>query len=1024
MRLTGKRMRVHARLFASLLGVVGIVCGLGVGLVGYLGTAATHGVRAQLAGLDGADLAFQISLRQADDAAAQDIAVREVLAEALASDGRSIAISVTRTLEILSPLPLGDGATVVVQSVPDLPDVGELVDGRWPTSPAEATLQADAAETLGIAVGDTVDLGTTATPLVVTGTWQVRDEFAPRWIGDALWVSGSDRGDAGPLIIDESVWAELGVLPRVAWTVTPDVTAITRADLAVFGELDGEFARVLRAGGELDTSSFGSAGRLPLVARQVLDRLDGLAAVQPLALIVVGSIALLALVELARLLAGVRAKEIELLWSRGATPGRIAGSMAGEAGVTAALGAGLGTAAALGVVALTGEGVAAVRDTGPALWAVPVGATLVSAGLFWISGYRAGRRSARRDTGVQSGRARTIAGAGAAILVTVGAVVSTWQLRLYGSPLTPASGGGTQVDPVAVLAPALVVVALVLVGLIAFPRVAALVERSARARSGVVRALTARNVGRRPQFAAAPIVLVSLAAAQLVVAAAYDATWTRSYDTTSELRTGAPVQAQFGRDGAPDGTIATVAGLPGVTAVAPAAVLSAGVATEFETLVAATPSAIVSIANTGLGTFDAEAAAAQIAPMAWGPQLPAGDAVALTVTGDAPDAVTLRLTDAAGATVVLGLTSSDGSRFEADLPAPTTGAWMVQAIDLSAAPALALDGLVVDGAEVQLGPWWVSRPIQDDGTFGEPLTATAAGLGYSGAGFEAAPEIDDGLFHPSTSGDVRMVPSLDGTDDDSEAVPAVISQSLADEFALSVGDTVPVALGGFDGAVLMQVVGVQPAIPGSSGDGVLLIDLRRLEALQLRNEVMPPNPGRMWVATTDAAATVAAMRDALPVGTRYQSSAIDPSREALRSAVIALWAAALGGLALAVLAVGAATGAQLRDRREEVVVLRAVGLESRRQAAIRRRELLAVLGYGVVAGVVAGGASAMLTLSALARAAVPGRYGSLATVATVDPPVLAIAFGLLIVALLIAAAAYGRRVRIQARTLSAREVML
>ncbi len=70
------------------------------------------------------------------------------------------------------------------------------------------------------------------------------------------------------------------------------------------------------------------------------------------------------------------------------------------------------------------------------------------------------------------------------------------------------------------------------------------------------------------------------------------------------------------------------------------------------------------------------------------------------------------------------------------------------------------------------------------------------------------------------------------------------------------------------------------------------------------------------------------MRDSLPVGTRFESVATDESRRILGSASVALWAAAAGGVALAILAVGAVAGAQLRSRRDEVVVLRAVGVES------------------------------------------------------------------------------------------------
>ena len=79
--LTAKRMREHATLFASLLGVVAILCGLGVGLTAYLSTAATDGVRADLASRTGASVGLQISFVRAPDAGTAAAATRAVLAE-------------------------------------------------------------------------------------------------------------------------------------------------------------------------------------------------------------------------------------------------------------------------------------------------------------------------------------------------------------------------------------------------------------------------------------------------------------------------------------------------------------------------------------------------------------------------------------------------------------------------------------------------------------------------------------------------------------------------------------------------------------------------------------------------------------------------------------------------------------------------------------------------------------------------------------------------------------------------------
>ena len=89
------------------------------------------------------------------------------------------------------------------------------------------------------------------------------------------------------------------------------------------------------------------------------------------------------------------------------------------------------------------------------------------------------------------------------VLSRPAAALSVWQLRLYGSPLTPTADGGTDVDPIAVVAPALSLVAVVLLALLLFPRVASL-DELATTRAGVARILAARTVARRLQTGRRP----------------------------------------------------------------------------------------------------------------------------------------------------------------------------------------------------------------------------------------------------------------------------------------------------------------------------------------------------------------------------------------------------------------------------------------------------------------------------------------------------------------------------------------
>ena len=122
-----KRLRERTTLFGALLGVVAIVSGLGVSLIGYLAYAETQGTRVELAARTGADSGLEISLPRDEDWQTQDARIRDLLALRFTQDGRSVPISVDRTVEssenvkIVLPddLPTPSGAaSAVVLSVP------------------------------------------------------------------------------------------------------------------------------------------------------------------------------------------------------------------------------------------------------------------------------------------------------------------------------------------------------------------------------------------------------------------------------------------------------------------------------------------------------------------------------------------------------------------------------------------------------------------------------------------------------------------------------------------------------------------------------------------------------------------------------------------------------------------------------------------------------------------------------------------------------------------------------------------
>ncbi len=1025
---SAKRLRQHATLFGALLGVVALVCGLSVGVVGYLSQAATAGVQSGLEARAGAELALRASLQLAEDPELQDREVRAAIARSFLIDGRAIPMTVERMVtskadiaEIVDGSPgFKDRAYVI--SLESLEDRTTLVAGTWATAADEFTMQADGAERLDLVVGDRVVLGDGE--FTLTGTWRIDDHLDPRWLGETVFTDGYKEPDSGPVVIDEAAWPRLGTDPRVRWTIVPDVTQLKAGDLAPMVAAWNGINAAWR--GEFPVGSLEKQGRFKLTALELGTRVDALRAVEPVALLLLAAIALVTLAELGRLLTTTRANEIALLWSRGASATDVARSTAVEAALASAFGAVAGTASAVGLLAWMGGGLDAALSTGAALWIAPLAVTVGAVAVVAGSAFRSARRQTVRDPSEASGRARRLAGPGLVILVGAAAALAVWQLRLYGSPVIPANDGGTQVDPIAVVAPALGLIAIVLIGLALFPRIAALDERSTR-RAGVARILAARTVSRRLQLVAAPIVVVAVACANLVFAAGYATTWSDSFAQTSELRAGAPVHVTTGPPGFSSELIDDVAAMPGVVAAAPLHVETLTLGNETGSVLAVTPAVIAGLATTASGAFDREALADAIAMDIPGPEVPAGTSglrltAALDGFAELP-AVAFHIADAHGVMRVLDLEgdaadSDDGlTVFEGEVPAAwvdAPGPWRILAIDVFASGDAVtghefatfemreLEAFAEDvRTELERDPYWIPEaPL---------LSFSPPNSNFNGQGFS--------VFADTTW--VRMTPSFDDSISDRVEPPIVISQQLADQFAIAVGGRVSFSLD--QTYVNGVVVAVVPAIPGAALETAVLLDLGMVEHGQLRVIEAPELPRDLWIDTADPGGVAAALRPSLPANARFVTADDPAGRAVLGSAAIALWVGAAGCGLLAAVTVGAVVGAQLRSRRLDIVVLRALGLDARMQSAIRRRELLIVLVYGAVVGVVAGATVAALTVPQLARAAVPNPYSTVPTPLGADAFGLAVGLGALVLVLAVIVGVYSIRVSKLARSSAAPE---
>ena len=212
------------------------------------------------------------------------------------------------------------------------------------------------------------------------------------------------------------------------------------------------------------------------------------------------------------------------------------------------------------------------------------------------------------------------------------------------------------------------------------------------------------------------------------------------------------------------------------------------------------------------------------------------------------------------------------------------------------------------------------------------------------------------------------------------------------------------------------IAAVVPAIPGARTDTAVLMDLAVIQHFQLRTTETPAAPRDLWVETDDPDAVGPALRAALPSSARVDSAIDAVGRRILGSAATALWAAAACITLLAIVGIASSASARLRIGRNDVAVLRALGLSERDQARIPAGELRVVLVIGLAAGVVAGAAVSALTVPLFARAAITLPYRAIGTDLLIDPVAWLIGVGVLCAACAVIILAMGRRVAALVRT--------
>ena len=532
-----------------------------VGAIALLTTGALYGDTVALGGLRQAFVAAPpagraILVRTSAapaDIAALDGSVRAVLDRALSASGSEVGLVASSG----SLYPVGmDTATAsqhltVVASYQGIERHATLTAGRWAQAggtPVEATLSDRAATALGLAVGDRIDLtrglgGALPVTVVVVGTWRATpgDGY---WLGDPLELTGirqdTLRTTRGPFVvapedlamgrIDPMLGLEWRGLVAVGGLQVDRIDALRQGVLGLTPAIQATLPPPRQLSVQTDLPTIlADASRSILVSRSEV-------ALLTLQFAVVAGYAVLLV---AGLLMERRRTEVAILRSRGATSVHLIALALGEAVAMAVPAALIAPLLAVIIVRLVGAvgplGHSGVIDT---LGATGVnGATGLVAALAAVaavlvltlpsvasSGTPAGIRAALSRQVGRTMAQRLGIDVGLAIL----AAIALWQLRLYGAPITRNARGALGVDPFLVAAPAIGLLAGAVLATRIVPRLAEVGELVLARRRGIVPALSARSIARRPLRYTRSALLLVLAAALGTFAAASAATFARS----------------------------------------------------------------------------------------------------------------------------------------------------------------------------------------------------------------------------------------------------------------------------------------------------------------------------------------------------------------------------------------------------------------------------------------------------------------------------------------------------------------
>jgi putative ABC transport system permease protein len=908
-----------------------------------------------------------------------------------------------------------------------------VVRGRCPgptslDAPAEAAISDRAAAKLHMGVGDRID----AAGLAASGVARQAKVVAvyrptqqdPWWWGHDLFYDparDSETRDAptdAVLLDDSAMQAVVGGSADVVarWDLPLDPRRVRLRDAPGLALAVGEVRSKLGQAYPQATVQTG----LPSLVQRAEDGRQALTVPVLLATVQLVALGLLILVVVAAMAAEARAGEVALAKVRGATTGQAFGLATLELALVAvaAVPAGL----ALGWL---GTDLIARAQLVPG---VPVVVTPLAAAAALAAGVVA--LAAAAAAGLGAVRRRVLDQWRQARSDRVGrrsALVEVVLLVVAAAALANLRAGGTRpagsYDPLAVLAPALLVLAGALVVGRVLPLVAGLLVRLTARSRRLAPFIGARQVARRG--GAALRVVVALAAAFGLVAFAVTVRqdMSRNRHDRAMTETGAARRADVGFPAGSLGPEQVRAADPSGRAAMAAFTYTGSLAVSGRQ---ATVLGVQADRYRGIGfwrgDFAAEPLGRLLAPLRRTPVPPLelGPATAIEVDLGVDDLraaepVTLvadvRAADGSGGPVALGRLANGPVRpYRAGLdPAAlgSDGPWRLRRLYLergvgrffSLAGTLRFDSIRVQ----QDGVWRVVESFDaparwnslNDGDY-EPADELGSAPGDEGRAVTMkvqAPSFAStiGLAHAS-------VP---------RAVPAVVTPGFLTAESAQVGQVVRVG-SPTEGEIALQVTGVAKVLPGTDGeDAAALVDLDGLLAQAVRSPNAQISANQVWTSGDQAGDGVLAALRARGVEVKAVAVAADRERALAREAPSpALLLLVVGAAAGAVLATGGVmlhlylTG---RRRGFELAVLEALGARRRDLWAPVAVEQGSLVGYGVLVGGAIGLAAALVALPAipqfLDRPEVPP------PIYTPDWPALGAALGLALVVVALGLAA-------------------